>query len=58
MNKFLHDVKVEFDKVTWPTKQELKDSTLVTVGVTVVFTLYIYFADNVISYIISNLYGL
>lgn len=58
MKKFLHDVKVEFDKVTWPTKQELKDSTLVTIGVTAVFTLYIYFADKIISFGVSFLYGL
>ena len=58
MKKFLHDVKIEFDKVTWPTKQELKDSTLVTLAVTAVFTVYIYLADNIISFGVRFLYGL
>lgn len=58
MKKFFQDVKVEFDKVTWPSTQELKDSTLVTIGVTTVFTLYIFFADKLISFGIRFLYGL
>ena len=58
MKKFLKDVKIEFDKVTWPSKNELKDSTVVTVAVTVAFTLYIYAADKLISYLVQFLYGI
>lgn len=58
MKQFLKDVKIEFDKVTWPNKAELKDSTIVTVGVTIAFTLYIYAADTVISYLVQFLYGI
>ena len=58
MKQFLKEVKVEFDKVTWPNKNELKDSTIVTIGVTVAFTLYVYAADKVISYLVTFLYGI
>lgn len=58
MKQFLNDVKVEFDKVTWPNKDELRDSTLVTIVVTTVFTLFIYFSDQIISFLIQYLYGL
>ena len=58
MKDFLKEVKLEFDKVTWPNKNELKDSTIVTIGVTVAFTLYIYAADTLISYLVTFLYGI
>jgi preprotein translocase subunit SecE len=57
MKQFLQDVKTEFAKVSWPSKDELKGSTLVTIGLTTVFTIYIFFADKILSYAIGFLYG-
>lgn len=56
--KFINDVKAEFSKISWPTKDELKDSTLVTIFITIVFTVFVWGADNLISILVQMIYGL
>jgi preprotein translocase subunit SecE len=52
---FLIDVKVEMSKVSWPTREELMNSTVIVTIVTIVFTLFIFFADIIFSKIIGYL---
>ena len=56
--KFINEVKAEFAKISWPSKDELKDSTLVTIFITVVFTVFVWGADNLISVLVQMIYGL
>ena len=58
MTSFFSSVKAEFAKVVWPTGAELKSSTLITLGVTVLFTLFVWGADTVISMLAQLVYGL
>jgi preprotein translocase subunit SecE len=52
---FLIDVKVEMSKVSWPTRDELMNSTVIVTIVSIVFTLFIFFADFILSRIIGYL---
>ena len=47
--KFLREVKVEMAKVTWPTMQELKGSTLLVIITSIFFAVYIAGVDLVIT---------
>ncbi|APF17640.1 preprotein translocase subunit SecE [Caldithrix abyssi] len=56
IKKFLDEVKVEMSKVSWPSHQELVNSTLIVVVVSLLFTAYIFLADLLISQIVKIFY--
>jgi preprotein translocase subunit SecE len=51
--RYLKETVVEMKKVTWPSKQELIGSTIVTVFVTVVVSVFIFAVDQGLSTLIS-----
>ncbi len=51
--KYFKETVVEMKKVTWPSKQELIGSTIVTVFVTVVVSVFIFAVDQGLSNLIS-----
>lgn len=53
--KFLTDVKVEMSKVSWPTRPELINSTTIVAVVSILFTLYIFSADYILSQVMRFL---
>jgi len=53
---FIEDVKVEMAKVSWPTRDELIKSTMIVVVVTILFTLFIFGSDIVISNLVKLFY--
>ena len=56
IRQFIEDVQKEMAKVSWPTRKELINSTFIVVIVSIVFTLYIFFADMIISNIVKIFY--
>ena len=46
---FFTDVVKEMKKVTWPSYDELRDSTLIVIVVCAVFTTFIYVLDTIVS---------
>ncbi len=46
---FFRDVKKEMEKVTWPTREELKDSTKIVVIVSVAISLFTWVVDLAVS---------
>ncbi len=56
IKKFLDEVKVEMNKVSWPSHNELVNSTIIVVVVSLLFTLYIFLADLLISQIVKIFY--
>lgn len=54
---FVKEVKSEMTRVTWPTREELKGSTIVVIVVTLGFSLFIFFIDNILKYLFDLLYG-
>jgi preprotein translocase subunit SecE len=51
--KFLNDVQVEMSKVSWPTREELVNSTIIVAVVSVLFTIYIFGADYILAWIMQ-----
>ena len=49
ITKFINDVKVEMAKVSWPTREELINSTMIVAVVSILFTTFIFVADLIIS---------
>lgn len=60
MNKitdYIQDVAKEMRKVSWPSRQELINNTMVTLAATVVISLFIFAADRVVSTVLEVIYG-
>ncbi|HET7340972.1 MAG TPA: preprotein translocase subunit SecE [Methylomirabilota bacterium] len=49
LREFVQEVLVEFRKVTWPSRQELVNSTVVVIVVTVVLALFLGAVDIVLA---------
>jgi preprotein translocase SecE subunit len=45
-------------RVTWPTRDELKDSTKVVIWVSFAFVVFIFIIDNIFKYLFDLIYGL
>jgi len=56
IKQFIEDVRVEMKKVIWPEKNQLINSTVIVIIISAIFTLFIFFADTIISRIIKILY--
>ena len=60
MNKFtrfLKEVNVELRKVTWPSKDELIGSTIVTIIVSFIVAIFIGIVDRALTAIITTIFG-
>ena len=55
LKAFISDVDFEMNKVSWPTWDELRGSTYVVITLTLVLGLYLFFADLLLSKILSVL---
>ncbi|MBS3818663.1 preprotein translocase subunit SecE [bacterium] len=52
---FLREVKAEVKKVTWPSRDEVTNTTIVVIVTTFFFGFYLYFMDMIFSWIISKI---
>jgi len=52
---FVQDVLVEFRKVTWPTRQELLNSTVVVIAVTVVLAFFLGGVDIALTRLVERI---
>ncbi|MFQ5453872.1 MAG: preprotein translocase subunit SecE [Candidatus Zixiibacteriota bacterium] len=57
IRKFLREVMSELRKVTWPTKDELIGSTIVTVVVSLIVAIFIGIVDRVLTLVIQAIFG-
>ena len=46
---YVRDVRVEMAKVTWPTRDELRESTIVVLVMVVIMTIFIGIVDRVLA---------
>ena len=54
---FINDVTKEMKKVTWPTKDELKESTMVVLLTTIILSLFVFLIDSIMQKILSLVVG-
>ena len=53
--EFVREVLAEFRKVSWPSRQELINSTIVVITVTVVVSLFLGAVDVVLARIVERI---
>ena len=54
-NEFIREVHAEFRKVTWPSRQELVNSTVVVIVVTVVLAFFLGGVDVALARIVERI---
>jgi preprotein translocase subunit SecE len=54
--RFFEDVVKEMKKVTWPTKDELKESTNVVIIVVLLFAAFTYVIDMAVTQLFKGLF--
>ena len=54
---FFNGVTKEMKKVTWPTREELKDSTVVVIVSTIILSLFVFVADFAVMQVLKVLLG-
>lgn len=54
---FLAETRTELKKVTWPTREELKESTRVVIVSTFIVTVFVGVVDQILSRIIRFVFG-
>jgi preprotein translocase subunit SecE len=51
---FLKDVRAELKKVTWPTQNEVINTTIVVIAATIFFGFYLFFMDVIFAWVITH----
>ena len=54
---FFTDVNKEMKKVTWPSREQLIEATLVTMALVVVFSIFVFGVDKVFEILLRLIYG-
>jgi preprotein translocase subunit SecE len=54
---FLSETRTELKKVTWPTREELKESTRVVIISTFLVTIFVGVVDQILSRIVRLVFG-
>ena len=57
LRQFLHEVRAELKKVTWPSRGEVKNTTVVVILTTVFFGFYLYGLDIAFSWVMRRVMG-
>jgi preprotein translocase subunit SecE len=57
LKNFFSETRVEMRKVTWPTRDELKESTKIVIAATFVVTIFIGIVDQILTLIVRRLLG-
>ncbi|HEY2925005.1 MAG TPA: preprotein translocase subunit SecE [Candidatus Eisenbacteria bacterium] len=52
---YVRDVRVEMNKVSWPSRRELRDSTLVVIVMVVIVSIFIGIVDRALSFAFESL---
>lgn len=53
---YINDVNKEMKKVSWPTREQLRESTVVVIVATMIITGFVYVVDLVMSSLIKGLF--
>lgn len=56
INKFFQEVKQEMSKVSWPTRHELKGTTIIVIVLTIILSVFIWLSDKVLEGLLNVIY--
>ncbi|MCH8566908.1 MAG: preprotein translocase subunit SecE [Balneolales bacterium] len=57
VKSFSEGVKKEWNKISWPTFDELKDNTIVVVLFSIILSLFIFFIDQIYTKALEIIFG-
>lgn len=52
---FLRDVRAEMNRVSWPTFNEVKNTTIITLVAVIFFAVYLFVVDHIWVYLLTGL---
>jgi len=55
---FFNDVNKEMKKVTWPTRNELVDATVVTLALCAAFSVFVFGVDKIFEVVLRLVYSI
>ncbi|MGE5480329.1 MAG: preprotein translocase subunit SecE [Chloroflexota bacterium] len=54
--QFYEDVVAEMKKVSWPTKEQLRESTMVVIVVSAIITAFVFGVDQIMNFAIELIF--
>jgi len=57
LREFLKDVQTESAKVSWPSRQELRDSTIVVIITVIIVSAFVGIVDRILTFGVSKIFG-
>ena len=58
MMQFLRDVRAEMKRVSWPSAQEVKNTTIITLIAVIFFAVYLFLVDRIWAFLLLQLHNL
>ncbi|MEP6743785.1 MAG: preprotein translocase subunit SecE [bacterium] len=55
LTQFLRDVRAEMKRVSWPTANEVKNTTIITLVAVIFFAIYLFMVDRVWAFLLVQL---
>lgn len=55
---FLKEVRAEIKRVTWPSRNEVYNTTIVVILATIFFGFYLFFMDIIFSWVVAQIKSL
>ena len=55
LSVFLKEVRVEARKVTWPSRDELREATMVVIATVAIISIFTAIVDRIVGFIITKL---
>lgn len=55
MAQFFRDVRAEMKRVSWPTANEVKNTTIITIVAVIFFAIYLFLVDQIWVYLLVGL---
>lgn len=55
LSSFLKEVRIESRKVTWPTRDELREATVVVLVTVAIISLFTAVVDRIVGFVITTL---
>lgn len=55
LSQFLRDVRAEMKRVSWPTLNEVRNTTIITLVAVIFFAIYLFLVDRIWSFLLTQL---
>ena len=53
---YLRDVQTEMSKVSWPTRDELRESTVIVIILSIILAIYVFGVDTALSNVLKMVF--